>query len=156
VAAKAAEAVGFIVVTNPAQADLAIIRAPAPYESEHPNYFFGSIQHEGRLAFTEKDAAYAELLRVSPMVPTVFLTTLERPLILTNVRPHATALLGDFGIEDEPLLALITGNVSPEGRLPFELPSSAEAVKRQKSDLPHDSHSPLFPFGLGLHYGASK
>ncbi len=63
VAAKAAEAAGFVVVTDPAQADLAIIRAPAPYESEHPNFFFGSRQHEGRLTFTEKDAAYAELLR---------------------------------------------------------------------------------------------
>jgi len=151
VAAPAAEALGFIVVTDPAQADLAIIRAPAPYESEHPNFFFGSRQHEGRLTFTEKDAAYAELLRVSPMVPTVFLTTLERPLILTNVRTRATALLGDFGISDEPLLALITGKVLPGGHLPFELPSSVEAVKKQKGDLPHDSQSPLFPFGFGLH-----
>ena len=86
------------------------------------------------------------------MVPTVFLTTLERPLILTNVRPHATALLGDFGISDEPLLALIAGKMLPSGHLPFELPSSLEAVKQQKSDLPHDSQSPLFPFGFGLHY----
>jgi beta-glucosidase len=152
VASKLAEAIGFIVVTDPAQADLAIIRAPAPYESEHPNFFFGSRQHEGRLAFTEKDAAYAELLRVSAIVPTVFLTTLERPLILTNIRPHATALLGDFGISDQALLALITGEVSPGGHLPFELPSSVESVRQQKSDLPHDSQSPLFPFGFGLHY----
>ena len=152
VAAKATEAAGFIVVEDPTQADLAIVRAPAPYESEHSNFFFGAMQHEGRLTFTKKDAAYAELLRVSPMVPTVFVTTLERPLILTNVRPHVTALLGDFGISDEPLLALITGKVSPMGRLPFELPSSVEAVQQQKSDLPHDSQSPLFPFGFGLHY----
>ena len=152
VSAKAAEAAGFAVVTDPAQADLAIIRAPAPYESEHPNFFFGSRQHEGRLAFTEKDAAYAELIRVGPVVPTVFLTTLERPLILTNVRAYATALLGDFGISDDPLLALITGRVSPSGHLPFELPSSVEAVRQQKSDLPRDSQSPLFPFGFGLHY----
>jgi beta-glucosidase len=152
VAAKAAEALGFIVVMDPAQADLAIIRAPAPYQSEHPNFFFGSRQHEGRLTFTEKDAAYSELLRVSPMVSTVFLTTLERPLILANIRTHATALLGDFGISDEPLLALITGKLSPGGHLPFELPSSLEAVRQQKSDLPHDSDAPLFPFGFGLHY----
>jgi beta-glucosidase len=152
VAAKAAEALGFIVVMDPAQADLAIIRAPAPYQSEHPNFFFGSRQHEGRLTFTEKDAAYSELLRVSPMVSTVFLTTLERPLILANVGTHATALLGDFGISDEPLLALITGKLSPAGHLPFELPSSLEAVRQQKSDLPHDSDAPLFPFGFGLHY----
>jgi len=152
VAAKAADALGFVVVRDPAQADLAIIRAPAPYESEHPNFFFGSRQHEGRLAFTEEDAAYRELLRVSPVVPTVFLTTLERPLILTNVRTHAVALLGDFGISDEPLLALIIGKLSPGGRLPFELPSTVESVKQQKSDLPHDSQSPLFPFHFGLAY----
>lgn len=152
VAAKAAEAVGFVVVMDPAQADLAIIRAPAPHESEHPNFFFGSRQHEGRLTFTEKDAAYAELLHVSPIVSTVFLTTLERPLILANVVAHTTALLGDFGISDEPLFALITGKASPGGHLPFELPSSIEAVEQQKSDLPHDSHSPLFEFGFGLHY----
>jgi beta-glucosidase len=152
VTSKAAEDAGFIVVMDPAQADLAIIRAPAPYESEHPNFFFGSRQHEGRLTFADKDAAYAELLRVSSVVPTVFLTTLERPLILANVQQHATALLGDFGIADEPLLALLTGKVSPDGHLPFELPSSVEAVKQQKSDLPHDSQSPLFPFGFGLHY----
>jgi hypothetical protein len=88
--------------------------------------------------------------RVGPIVPTVFLSTLEWPLNLTNVRTYATALLGDFGISDEPLLALITGKLSPDGHLPFELPSSAEAVRQQKSDQPHDSQSPLFPLGFGF------
>jgi len=151
VAPKAAADAGFTVVPDPAQADFAIIRAPAPYESQHPGFFFGSRQHEGRLAFTEKDPAYAELLRVSAFRPTIFVTTLERPLILTNVLPHATALLGDFGISDEALLNLMIGKVSPAGHLPFELPSSEEAVRQQKSDLPHDSKSPLFPIGFGLH-----
>ena len=152
VAANAADAAGFTVVTDPAQADFALVRAAAPYKSEHPNYFFGSRQHEGRLAFLATDPSYAELLRVSAIVPTVFVTTLERPLILTNVRPHATALLGDFGISDEALLAVISGKASPQGRLPFQLPSSTEAVQRQKSDLPHDSQSPLYPIGFGLRY----
>jgi beta-glucosidase len=152
VAIKAAQAAGFTVVLDPAQADFAIIRAPAPHQTEHPNYFFGSRQHEGRLAFIESDPAYAELLHVSATVPTVFVTTLERPLILTNVRPHATALLGDFGVSDQALLALVAGKASPQGHLPFELPSSAEAVQQQKSDLPHDSKTPLYAFGYGLHY----
>src|SRR5260370_21273389 len=42
VAAKAAEATGLIVVADPAQTALAIIRAPAPYDTQHPNVFFGS------------------------------------------------------------------------------------------------------------------
>ena len=149
---EAATAAGFTVVDDAATADFAIVRAPAPYESQHKGYFFGGRQHEGRLNFVDSDKAYAELLRVSALVPTVFVTTLERPLILTNVKPHATALLGDFGIGDGPLMAVITGKVKPEGKLPFELPSSTEAVLHQESDLPHDSVAPLYQFGFGMRY----
>ncbi len=152
VSAKAAQDAGFTVVSDPALADLAIIHAAAPYESEHTNFFFGARQHEGRLSFRESDPAFAALIRISPAIPTVFITTLERPLILTNVSPKATALLGDFGIEDAALFAVLTGDAPPQGHLPFELPSSEEFVRQQKSDLPHDSRSPLFPLGFGLHY----
>jgi beta-glucosidase len=152
IAAAPAQAAGFTVVTDPAQADLAIIRAPAPFQSQHPGYFFGRQQHEGRLFFIDDDAAYAQLLKAGALVPTIFVTTLERPLILTNVVPHATALLGDFGISDEALLGLITGKSTPQGHLPFELPSSVEAVEKQKGDLPHDSAKPLFAFGFGMSY----
>jgi len=152
IGAEEAKKAGFTVVDDPSKADVAIIRAAAPYQTEHPGYFFGLRQHEGRLNFVDSDAAYAALLRASTVVPTVFTTTLERPLILSNVKPHATALLGDFGIADGPLLALITGKMSPAGHLPFELPSSVDAVNKQRSDLPHDSEGPLYPFGFGLHY----
>jgi beta-glucosidase len=37
--------------------------------------------------------------------------------------------------------------VRPVGRLPFELPRSMDAVRAQKTDVPHDSPSPLYPFG---------
>jgi len=141
--AETAEAAGFQVVTDAKQADVAIIHAPAPYESEHKNYFFGSRQHEGRLEFELKDPAYLELLRVSSTTPTVFVTTLERPIILSNVLPHAAAVLGDFGIADDMLLAALTGKVHPRGRLPFALPSSEEAVRNRSV-----SEKPLFPLGF--------
>jgi beta-glucosidase len=152
VAPAVATAAGFTVVDDASKADLAIVRAPAPYQVEHPGYFFGGRQHEGRLNFVESDKAYAELLRVSPMVPVIFTTTLERPLILTNVKDHAAALLGDFGSADEPLLAVITGKVKAAGKLPFELPSSEAAVEKQRGDTPHDSAAPLYRFGYGLKY----
>ena len=152
VAADAATAAGLVVVTDPRQANFALVRAPAPYESQHTGYFFGSRQHEGRLNFVESDKAYAEFLRVSASVPTILTTTLERPLILTNVKDHAAVLLGDFGLADEALMEVITGKIKPEGKLPFELPSSVEAVEKQRSDLPHDSAAPLYKIGYGLRY----
>jgi hypothetical protein len=46
------------------------------------------------------------------------------------------------------------GRLDPyeDPRLPFELTSSMEAVKKQKEDLPYDSENPTFPFGYGLTY----
>ena len=46
----------------------------------------------------------------------------------------------------------ITGRAKPEGKLPFELPSSMAAVEAQRSDVPHDSNRPLHRFGFGLRY----
>jgi beta-glucosidase len=49
-------------------------------------------------------------------------------------------------------LDAIFGRARPEGKLPFELPSSMEAVRNQKEDVPSDSEAPLYPFGFGLAY----
>ena len=149
---ESAKAAGWQVESDPGQADVAIIRAPAPFQTEHPGYFFGSRQHEGRLNFLPTDPAFAELLKASSTTPCIFITTLERPLILTDVMPHAMAVLGDFGVADKPLLDLLKGTTAPSGHLPFELPSSAQAVEQQKSDLPDDSAQPLFPRGFGMHF----
>jgi beta-glucosidase len=84
--------------------------------------------------------------------PTIFVVNLDRPAILTNVKDKATALLGSFGISDNALLDVITGNGAPMGHLPFELPSSMQEVLAQKSDVPYDTAHPLYKFGYGLHY----
>ena len=53
---------------------------------------------------------------------------------------------------DAAVLDVIFGRFTPSGKLPFELPSSMEAVQQQKEDLPYDSVNPLYPFGFGLTY----
>ena len=64
----------------------------------------------------------------------------------------AAALLADFGASDAALLEVVFGRTTPTGVLPFELPSSMDAVRRQLPDVPYDSEDPLFPFGDGLSY----
>jgi len=48
-------------------------------------------------------------------------------------------------VADDVLLSTIIEAQDTEGRLPFELPLSMQAVKKQRSDLPCDSENPLFP-----------
>ncbi len=147
--AAVAKAHGFTVVDSSDQADVAIIRAATPFENLHPGYFFGQRQHEGRLKFQPGDAAYDALLKcgATPVVMSVYM---DRPAILTEIKDKVAALYADFGINDGALLDVLSGKAQADGRLPFELPSSVQAVAAQKSDVPHDSSHPLYPYGYAL------
>jgi beta-glucosidase len=143
---------GFTVVATPGEAELAVIRAATPFELLHPQYIFGTLAHEGTLAFVDGNPDYEAIKRAAARVPTIVTVNLERPAILTNIVDKSSAVLANFGVSDEALFDVLTGRAKPEGRLPVELPSSMAAVARQRSDLPHDSDAPLFPFGFGLSY----
>ncbi|HEX7979192.1 MAG TPA: glycoside hydrolase family 3 N-terminal domain-containing protein [Gemmatimonadaceae bacterium] len=148
----AARRAGWTVATDPAQADVAIARLVAPFQTLHPNYVFGAMQHEGDLSFHEGDKAYDELVRVSGIVPTVATVYLDRPAILTPVRDRVRALIGNFGVSDDALIDVLSGKAAPLGKLPFDLPSSMASVEAQHSDVAHDLARPLYPFGFGRRY----
>src|SRR6266852_249927 len=152
VSADAATREGWTIVTDPTRADVAIVRLSAPFERLHPQYVFGQFFHEGSLAFKDGDPDYEAFKQASAAVPTIVTVYLERPAILTPLKDRASALIGNFGVSDAALLDVLTGRAKPEGRLPFELPSSMEAVQAQRSDVPHDSARPLYPFGFGRSY----
>ena len=143
---------GFTVVSDPALADVAIVRTAAPFETLHPGYVFGAMQHEGDLGFRDGHPDYEVIKRVSAAVPTIVTVYLDRPAILTALRGKARALIANFGVSDAALLDVITGRAIPEGRLPFELPSSMQAVEAQKSDVARDSARPMYEFGFGRRY----
>jgi beta-glucosidase len=84
--------------------------------------------------------------------PTVVGLHLNNPLVVPELASEAGALLATFGVSDEALFDVLTGKHPPMGRLPFEMPSSMEAVRAQREDVPHDSKDPLFPIGTGLVY----
>jgi beta-glucosidase len=87
-------------------------------------------------------------------VPTVVDVFLDRPAILAPFADDVAALVGDFGANPRALLDVLSGAARPEGRLPFDLPSSMAAVEANRPDVPFDTADPLFRFGHGLAYGA--
>jgi beta-glucosidase len=149
---KVAAQIGFVVVNTPENADVAIMRVVAPFQTLHPNYTFGSRQHEGKLSFAAGNPDYEAIKRASALVPTVVTIYLDRPAILTNIRDEVAGLVGNFGISDAALLEVLTGKSRPQGKLPFELPSSEEEVDHQAADVPHDTAHPLYRYGFGLSY----
>ncbi len=137
------------VVATPGEAELAILRLKAPYQQRDGN-FLEQMFHAGDLDFKEPEKG--RILGILAQVPTIVAIYLDRPAVIPEIAAGTAALLVDFGANDGAVLDVIFGRFTPTGKLPFELPSSMEAVRTQKSDLPYDSENPLFPFGHGLTY----
>jgi len=138
------------VVSAPEAADFAILRLETPWVPVETANPFASRFHHGDLDF--KSDAKAEVLALLESVPTIVVIYLDRPAVIPEISAMSKALLADYGANDRAVLDVIFGKDSPQGKLPFELPSSMEAVRQQKPDLPHDSADPLYPFGFGLSY----
>jgi beta-glucosidase len=132
---------------SPREADVAIVRRNAPFEPR-TNGMIESLFHAGDLNFKEPELS--ALLDLARTVPTVLVLHLERPAVIPELVEACAAVVAVFGASDEAVLDVLFGRVSPEGRLPFELPSSMNAVRAQLPDVPGDSPDPLFRFGHGL------
>ena len=98
------------------------------------------------------ELATSEPVTRDARVPTIVAITFDRPAVIPEIAARSAALLADFGAADDAILDVVFGRFPPSGKLPFELPASMEAVRRQKSDVPYDSDEPLFAFGHGLSY----
>ena len=138
------------VVDSPEAADFAILRLDTPWIPVDTKNQFALGFHHGDLDF--KDEARAEILALCAKVPTIVVIYLDRPAVIPEISEAAYALLTDFGASDTAVFDIIFGRARPEGKLPFELPSSMQAVRSQKEDMPYDSEAPLYPFGFGLTY----
>lgn len=140
------------VVSDPKQADIAIIRLQTPNYpiEEAKGNFIAQLFHFGDLDF--KGQQLQDVLDLEKTVPTVVDIYLDRPAVIPEINQNAKALIANYGASDEALLDVVFGKYKPQGHLPIELPSSMEAVRNQKEDLPHDSKNPLYKFGAGLSY----
>jgi beta-glucosidase len=136
------------VVERAEDAEIALIRLRAPYE--HRPGFLQQFFHNGSLAFP--DGELQRILALLATVPTVVDIFLDRAAVIPEIAERSAALLASFGASDAAILDVVTGAFAPGGKLPFELPSSMDAVRAQRSDVPFDSAAPLYPFGHGLSY----
>ena len=82
----------------------------------------------------------------------IVIVDLNRPAILDDIKKSTSSLIGTFGVSDQVIFEGIYGRFNPSGKLPFEIPSSMDAVLNQKEDLPDDTLNPTYEFGYGISY----
>lgn len=139
------------VVENIADADLAILRLQCPWQPRDGGDFLERLFHAGDLDQRTRKESHPGDPAKKPTIVDIYL---DRPAVIPEIAEQSGALLANFGASDAALLDVIFGRFAPTGKLPFELPSSMEAVRQQKEDLPYDSENPTFAFGFGLRYEA--
>ena len=138
------------IVNNPKDADVAIIRLKTPWYPIETDIPMAKGFHHGDLDFKgQKKDSIIQLLKEVPTIVDIYL---DRPAVIPEISSNAKGLLADFGASDAAVLDVIFGKYKPGGKLPIELPSSMEAVRNQKEDVPYDSKHPLYKFGFGLSY----
>ena len=138
------------VVEKIEDADLAIIRLNTPWYPADTKNPMALGFHHGDLDF--KNEEKQRILKLLNTVPTVVDIYLDRPAVIPEIAAASKALIANYGASDKSVCEVLFGHISPKGKLPFELPSSMEAVYKQKADVPYDSENPLFKFGHGLSY----
>ncbi|MEV6348759.1 glycoside hydrolase family 3 N-terminal domain-containing protein [Actinoplanes sp. NPDC051851] len=136
-------------VSDPADADVAILRLTAPFEPS-PRPGMAQFFHHGSLEFPAGQREH--ILDVCRTTPTVVDVYLDRPAVLGQIAAQASALLVNFGIVEPALVELLFGAAAPQGRLPFDLPRSDAAVAASRTDVPFDTADPQFRFGAGLDF----
>jgi beta-glucosidase-like glycosyl hydrolase len=144
------EARNFEVVVAPEEADYAFLRYKAPYEPR-PGVFESAF-HAGSLAFNETEQARQS--KIYSTVPTIVDIAMDRPAVIPEIIEQAEAVFANFGSDSEAFLDIVFGISAPEGKLPFDLPRSMEAVESQMEDVPFDTKNPVFKFGHGLNYAS--
>jgi beta-glucosidase len=138
------------VVEKPELADIAIIRLQTPHYPPPSANPIAQMFHFGDLDFKGKELD--DILTLLKTVPTVVDINLDRPAVIPEINQYSKALIVNYGASDAALLDVLFGKYKPGGHLPIELPSSMEAVRNQKEDMPHDTKDPLYKFGFGLSY----
>ncbi|MCQ2147125.1 MAG: glycoside hydrolase family 3 C-terminal domain-containing protein [Bacteroidales bacterium] len=140
------------VVENPADADVIVYRTSTA--ADRGRGFGGSsASAEVNIDFPEaKMENLKKLVSYGKPVVADLNPTGSSNVITEELKGLPNAILLSFDPTDKAVLEILFGKYNPKGKLPYEIPSSMDAVRAQLEDKPCDSVNPSFPFGFGLSY----
>jgi beta-glucosidase len=90
--------------------------------------------------------------------PVIVVITLTKPAIPAEFEKDASAIVADFGVQNQAILDVLSGAVEPSGLLPFQMPANMKTVELQDEDIPHDmvcykdADGHTYDFGFGLNW----
>jgi len=90
--------------------------------------------------------------------PVIVLINTSNPMIFTEFESNVNGIVVHFGVQNQTLLDIVSGNNEPSGLLPFQMPSNMTTVELQNEDVPQDmecyvdSEGNKYNFAFGLNW----
>ena len=90
--------------------------------------------------------------------PVIVCLALTKPAIVSEFEKQADGILVSFGVQNQALLDIISGNAEPSGLLPVQMPIDMNYVEQQSEDVPHDmicytdANGNTYNYGFGLNW----
>lgn len=96
-----------------------------------------------------------EAMKVKPVIVSMLLSN---PAVVSEFESEIDGLLINFGVQDQALLEIMTGEVKPSGLLPMQMPADMKTVEEQFEDVSHDMRCHIdtegnsYDFAFGLNW----
>jgi beta-glucosidase len=90
--------------------------------------------------------------------PVIVCLALTKPAVVSEFEKDADGILVGFGVQNQALLDIISGNTEPSGLLPIQMPVDMNYVELQSEDIPHDmicytdANGNTYNYGFGLNW----
>ncbi len=90
--------------------------------------------------------------------PVIASISMGNPAVLAEFEDEVDAILVNFGVQDQAVLEILSGEVEPSGLLPFQMPANMKTVEEQYEDVAHDmvayvdSERNTYDFAFGLNW----
>ncbi|HEY4935448.1 MAG TPA: chitobiase/beta-hexosaminidase C-terminal domain-containing protein, partial [Puia sp.] len=90
--------------------------------------------------------------------PVIVCLSLAKPAIVSEFEQDADGILVSFGVQNQAIMDIVTGDTEPSGLLPVQMPIDMKNVELQSEDIPHDmicytdANGNTYNFGFGLNW----
>ncbi len=90
--------------------------------------------------------------------PVLVSVNISNPMVFAEFEKEVDAIVGEFGVQVEAMMDIISGQTEPSGLLPLQMPLNMSTVEKQFEDVPHDmipyqdTTGNVYDFGFGLNW----
>lgn len=90
--------------------------------------------------------------------PVITIIDVLNPMVMAEFEKNTDSILVYFGVSNQAVLVIVTGEFEPSALLPFQMPATMRTVDEQFEDTPRDmdsyadSDGNTYDFAFGLNW----